>query len=265
MAPGRHLLASGVAVAAALAFAAAATARTGPVRTGSTPYVRLVDLHGAGLSIALTGRGRRAFRRVLRGYVLDASCTTLGKSVQGFTQSTGSTGASSGSIGPGRRPTYHVLLDRHADFCDVGRARQTINAHGESTTQVPGTSLESIALTQKGVDYLEEDRAMQTIYAVINALAGDTDPAGNFPLADKIAARLPGEVLALASPDASPPAGVTGVFSDRASHVEAVRLSPTSARLFIDLNGGILSTNAPEHLLRVLRGDVSLVSLGLAS
>lgn len=241
-----------------LVLAAPAAAAPTRLHTGSTRYVRLVHLRDRGLSIGLTAQGRKKFRRVLRGYVLDATCTTLGKSIQGTTQSTQSGGAES-TFGPGGRLTYHVLLDRHADFCDIGRARQTITRRSERTTGVPGPPLDSIALTQKGAAYLDEDQVTQKIFATLDVAQAfaHRDPAGRFPPAQKIAARFRGKVIALGSPEDSPPAGGIGFYSDGANHAEAVALSALNQRLFIDSNAGVLSTNAAEHLLRLASGKAA--------
>lgn len=57
-------------------------------------------------------------------------------------------------------------------------------------------------------------------------------------------------MVALVSPDASPPPGAIGFYSDGANHAEAVGISTLGRRLFIDSNAGVLSTNAAEHLVR---------------
>lgn len=120
---------------------------------------------------------------------------------------------------------------------------------------MPGPPLDSLALTQKGAAYLDEDGVTQKIVAALDAAvahAGD-DPARRFPPAEKVVAESRGKVIALASPDAAPSTpGVVGLFSDGANHAEAMALSALHRRLFIDSNGGTLSTNAPEHMFRVL-------------
>lgn len=246
---------------AGLVLAVPAAAVPPRLHTGSTRYVRLVHLRDGGLSIALTARGRKRFRRVLRGFVLDATCTTLGKTVQGSTQGTQSSGAE-GSSGPGGRFNYHVLLDRYADFCDVGRARQRMTHNGESTTHVPGPTLDSIALSQKGAAYLDEERVTERMFGILETAIEDayTDPEGRFPPAEKLAAMFPGRVVALASADASPPAGVVGFYSDDANHAEAVALSALDRRLFIDSNDGVLSTNPADDLFRAMSGEVATLS-----
>ncbi len=57
-------------------------------------------------------------------------------------------------------------------------------------------------------------------------------------------------VVALASPDASPPPGAIGFYSDGANHAETVGISKLGRRLFMDSNAGVFSTNAAEHLIR---------------
>ncbi|MDQ6751292.1 MAG: hypothetical protein M3Z33_11135 [Actinomycetota bacterium] len=144
--PGRGLGATALAV---LVLAAPAAAQAPRLHTGSTRYVRLVHLHGRDLTIALTAHWRKVLKRVLRGRVLEATCTTLGRSVQGFTQSSQS-GEAESSVGPDGHASYHTLLDRDADYCDVGLARLSKTRNSVSTVSVPGPPLASIALSQKG-------------------------------------------------------------------------------------------------------------------
>ncbi|MGH2868321.1 MAG: hypothetical protein ACRDNK_12240 [Solirubrobacteraceae bacterium] len=243
---------------AALLFAAPDASAVPALHTGSTRYVRIVHLGHGQLSVALTGLGRKRLARLMHGgYALDATCTTLGKSVQGFSQR-GSSGGSEGSIGPHGRAMYHALLDRHADFCDIGRVRLTITRRSISSEQVPGPTLDSIALTQKGAAFLDEDRVTATIFVVLEVAIGDAQHLthGHFPPADQFAAglrRSPWQVVALASPFASPPARAIGFYSDGANHAEAVGISTLGRRLFMDSNAGVFSTNAAEHLVRLSR------------
>ncbi len=242
----------------ALLLAAPAAGAVPTLHTGSTRYIRIVHLGHRQLSVALTEQGRKRFAQLMRGgYALDATCTTLGKSVQGFSQR-GSSGGAEASIGPNGRSTYHTLLGRHADFCDIGRVRLTVTRRSVSSEQVPGPLLGSIALTQKGAAFLEEDHLTSTIFAVLEVAIGDAQhrPGGHFLSADQFAAGYAGllsrrlRVVALVSPDASPPPGAIGFYSDGVNHAEAVGILTLGQRLFIDSNAGVLSTNAAEHLLR---------------
>ena len=122
----------------ALLLAAPAAGAMPRLHTGSTRDIRIVHLGDGQMPVALTGQGRKRFAGLMRGgSALDATCTTLGKSVQGFTQR-GSSGGAETSIGPDGRSTYHTLLDRGADFCDIGRVRLTVTRRGVSSAQVPG-------------------------------------------------------------------------------------------------------------------------------
>lgn len=255
MGGGRHRFALGLAVLASLALVDPASADSPVLRTGSTRYVRVVHLTHGRLTFALTASGRKRFKRALRGFVLDAECTTLGRVVQGDTES--SEGSGGETTVAGGRVTHLVLLDPHADFCDIGLARRKVTRRGESTTQVPGAPLERLALTQRGAAFIDEDRVtFKLVVSLQSALEyAHADKAGHFPPAERVAVKSRGTVIALGSPDASPPAGVVGLFSDGANHAEAVALSALHRRLFIDSNGGTLSTNAPEHMFRVLAGE----------
>jgi hypothetical protein len=235
------------------AAGAAGAARV--LHTGSTRYVRIVRLGDGQLSVALTAQGRKRFAQLMRGgYALDAICTRLGKSVQGFSQHS-SSAADEESGGPNGRFTYHPLLDRHADFCDIGRVHLTIKRRSISSTQVPGPRLDAIALTQKGAAFLDEDRLTSTIFGALEVAIGYAQHRadGHFPPSGQFAAGFPlsrPRMVALVSPDASPPPGAIGFYSDGANHAEVVGISTLGRRLFIDSNAGVLSTNAAEHLVR---------------
>ncbi len=214
----------------ALLLAASEASAVPALHTGSTRYVRIVHLGCGQLSVALTAQGHKRFAQLMHGgYALDVTCTTLGKSVQGFSQR-GSSGGAEGSVGPHGRPTYHALLDPHADFCDIGRVRLTITRRSISSEQVAGPTLDSLALTQKGAAFLDEDRVTATTFGVLEVAIGEAQHLadGHFPPADQFAAELrtsPWHVVALASPLASPPSGAIGFYSDGANHAEAVGIS----------------------------------------
>ncbi len=258
MAARRSLRTLCLIVLTVLLLVAPAASTVSALHTGSTRYIRLVDLGHGQLSVALTSQGHKKFVQLMRGgYALDATCTTLGNSFQGFSQR-GSSGGSEASIGPNGRSSYHTLLGRHADFCDIGRVHLTVTRRSVSSEQVPGPLLGSIALTQKGAAFLEQDRLTSTIFMVLEVAIGDAQhrPGGHFLPAGPFAAGYAGllsrrlRVVALVSLDASPPPGAIGFYSDGANHAEAVGISTLGRRIFIDSNAGVLSTNAAEHLLR---------------
>ena len=233
--------------------------------TGSTPYVRLVRLKGGRLTAALTAHGRSRLGAELAGKVLDGSCTTLGRLVQGGYLSSSSSTSEAG-IRPDGRVSFMFLLDPHADFCDVGLARLTVTRHRVGVDQLPGPPFDSVALTQKGAEYLDEDRVTARLFEVLQvavALA-QRDRAGHFPPAERVVSvfartRAQPAVVALAAATDTPPSNAIGVFTDAANHAEIVGRTALGQRLFIDSNSGVLSANSPEHLFRVLRDEVATV------
>ncbi|MDQ6751291.1 MAG: hypothetical protein M3Z33_11130 [Actinomycetota bacterium] len=94
---------------------------------------------------------------------------------------------------------------------------------------------------------------------MLDAALGDAHraPSGRLPPAEKIVANFNRKVVTLGSADASPPAGVTGFFSDGLQHASGVAVSALGRRLFIDSSGEVVSTNAEEHLLRLARGELA--------
>jgi len=242
----------------ALMLAAPAATAVPALHVGSTRYVRIVHLGDGQLSVALTGQGRKRFAQLMRGgYALDATCTTLGKLVQGFSERS-SSAAAEGSSGPDGRSTYHALLDRHADFCDIGRVRLTVSRHSLSGRSVRGPALDTIALTRNGAAFLDEDRVTASIFAVLEVAIGAAQdrPDGHFlPSRAFVAAYRGLRLVALVSRDASPPPGAIGFYSDGADDAEVVGLSTLGRRLFIDSSAGVLSTNAAEHLVRASTGS----------
>jgi hypothetical protein len=253
-----------------LAYCSAAGAVSLP--TGSTALVRLVRLHGGQLTARLTARGRRSLARRLRGHVLDGSCTTLGATVQGSTVSS-ETSSSSAGLDRNGHASYEFILDRDADFCDISLSTLTVRRgrHGPSVnvTQVPGPPIDTIALTQKGARYLDEDRVTARLFTLLeDAVArAHLDPAGHFPGAGDVVAafahsRLHWHAVVLADPTGAPSGGAIGLFTDRANRAEAVGVTRSGQRLFLDSSDGVLSSNSYEHLLRLLTDRIAPTVIG---
>jgi hypothetical protein len=253
-----------------LAYCSAAGAVSLP--TGSTALVRLVRLHGGQLTARLTARGRRSLARRLRGHVLDGSCTTLGATVQGSTVSS-ETSSSSAGLDPAGHASYQFILDRGADFCDISLSALTVTRgrHGSSVTvtQVPGPPIDTIALTQKGARYLDEDRVTARLFTLLqNALdRAHLDPAGHFPDAGAVVAafahgRVHWHAVVLANPNSTPSGDAIGLFTDRMNRAEAVGVTQSGQRLYLDSSGGVLSSNSYEHLLRLLSDRLAPTVIG---
>lgn len=231
------------------ALPSAALAKTRRLPTGSTKYLRIVHVNGD-MSVVLTPLGRSALKGRLRGEVLSATCTTLGRGAHGLQTSTQSSGTAAG------QPANMPVLDPHADFCDISLAHQAANGTVGPAT---GPPFASVALDQRGARFLDEDRVTQELYAVLNVATelSIKDPHQNFPAAGRVTALLRGHAVVLRSAAGSPRAGLIGVFSNGRNRLEIVGRSALGRRLFIAYTGDVLSTNVSEHLFRLASGQAA--------
>ena len=83
--------------------------------------------------------------------------------------------------------------------------------------------------------------------------------SGHFPSA-RVLSKLPGTV-ALRTAKATPPGHKVGYYSNGSGHAEVVAVSALEQRLFIDVKNGIFSTNAEDHITRVLTGRLAQAEL----
>ncbi len=109
-----------------------------------------------------------------------------------------------------------------------------------------------IPVTQDGAVYIDERHTLFTIRNAAFTAADDAEEAhrATFEPADQYVHRygFDGDMIALATPDANPAAGVTGIFSDGEHHFEAVALTTLGRRMFYDINGDVLTTNGTPYL-----------------
>ncbi len=113
-------------------------------------------------------------------------------------------------------------------------------------------SFVDIPVTQDGAVYIDERHTLFEIRNAVLMAGGEAEEAhsGRFASADQFVQtyELDNNMVVLATPDAVPPAGKLGIFSDGAHHFEAVALTTLGRRMFYDINGGVLTTNAPAYL-----------------
>jgi hypothetical protein len=103
----------------------------------------------------------------------------------------------------------------------------------------------TLPLTAAGSAYLAAKRVGDRLVAVL-VVASALGPDGRYPAAADVVA--PGLVV-LAAPTDSPPAGKVGLYSDAAQHMTVAALTADGRRLYIDANGGVLTSNVPELVL----------------
>jgi hypothetical protein len=109
-----------------------------------------------------------------------------------------------------------------------------------------------IPVTEDGAVYLDERHTLFELRDAAFTAASDADEAHSttFERADQYVHKYgsDGDLVVLATPDASPPAGTTGIFSDGGHHFEAVALTSLGRRMFYDIDGDTLTTNGTPYL-----------------
>lgn len=115
-----------------------------------------------------------------------------------------------------------------------------------------GIVIVDVPVTQDGAIYLDERHTAFGIRNAVFTAASDAEHAGRatFEPADQFVDRygFEGDMIVLATPDASPPAGAIGIFSDGVRHFAAVALTTLGRRMFYDIDGDVLTTNATTYL-----------------
>jgi hypothetical protein len=131
-------------------------------------------------------------------------------------------------------PNVNDKLPGTLDYCEVDRVRH-VSAHGSVTNIVA-----RVSLTAAGATYVDEtERAIALRHLLQKAHAATGYQA---------ASALGAGIVALASPDATPPAGQVGYWTD-GTHAAVVTLSAAGRRLLIqDLGGYVLRSNVLDEM-----------------
>jgi hypothetical protein len=230
----------------AIALAAAATVAASPPAAAQTPEpplevrgVRAENVASGGVTITFTTRAAALYRRIagrrtiVRCQAVEATgalLIPLDRAGELFED----------SPAPRTRRPLRIRGSGPYDVCELSVLR---SGGGRVRTVV---SLR-LPLTQAGVAYLEAHRLGERMVAVL-VFTASLGRAGAYPAASAVAAEVP-RLAELAAPDASPPAGRVGIYSDGAGHVTVVGLTTAGARLFIDANAGVLTSNVQEVVL----------------
>jgi hypothetical protein len=224
-------------VVAALAAGASPAAAQQPLGARG---VQAVNAPSGGVEITFTARAAALYRRVA-GRRIIVRCQAVEPAGALLLPLDTAGELFSNRFAPQRRRPLRI---RHAagmrfDVCqlDVLRPRGS---------RRPRVSL-SLPLTQAGAAYLEAKRLGERMIAVLLFVAGNGQD-GAYPAASAVAADVP-RLVVLATPADSPPPGRVGLYSDGARHVTVVGLTAAGVRLFIDADGGALTTNVPQVIL----------------
>jgi hypothetical protein len=212
---------------------------------GEARGVRLVRGDGGGLVLIFSQRSAKLRQRINSPYAW-LSCTRLGEFF--------GTGSSGNLDVPRHGLRVRTGFDPGpADFCRFFLRAHTVERDG-MRQRVPRRILFSIALTQAGAVYLDEESKTATMLTV-SLLAGlekdERKLDGELTYAQLIDAypKLARAVVALPAPGYSPPPRRVGYYSDGQEHTVLAMLSASGKRLFIERSAGdVLSTNVATHL-----------------
>lgn len=224
-----------------------AGAAQAPLPVGEADGVRIVRDRGA-LVVVFTQRAER-LRRKVAGKPVSVLCTE-------FTAD-GSNGGGATQRAPKRGRRINTGdHTRGMDYCRVWLAARTVRRGGERRRR-GREHIVSIPLTQAGAVYLDEQfkaidllglLTVSELGAEARNRTGFLAPAQLLQLARSARPRPPFDLVALATPSDTPPAGALGYYSDGAQHAAAVVVSASGKRLFLEFNGDVLHTNVAKYL-----------------
>lgn len=244
----RSLLAAAAALSVLLP-ASAGAATSLPV--GEADGVRITD-RGARSAIVFTKKADRLWTRIA-GKPIEIECVRVRVSSPGLLDYEGDGYA---TRAPRRRAALRLGTTAGSDYCTVSlRYRHGRDLSFDEVVAIP--------LTQAGAVLLDERRkaaALMNVIGLAGVIGGAQQPAG-FPTPEQLtsgeAARLLRrerlKVAALATADATPPAGSVGYWSDGAQRALVVTVSAAGRRLYIELGP---DEELRTNVSRVLFGDL---------
>jgi hypothetical protein len=184
------------------------------------------DRYGQSI-VRFTGAAALKKARAWRGKELQVRCQFItppsldgGGILEGFADR-GFNGRSLriGKIAPGR------------DFCVVRHERA-----GTSATDLVAI----VPVTAAGRGWVTD---LQAVVPLLSIGYPDDTPAGQVPSIDAMVKEWKPLVVALPDPEAMPPAGYVGYWSDGAHHDVLAVASPTGRRLFVESEGDVVRSN----------------------
>jgi hypothetical protein len=230
----------GAAAAAAIVAVTATSAAQAPTLPLEVRGVTAVNTGQGAVRITFTGAAARLYRRV-SGRSLIVRCAHV---VDGagplLLREDRSAELEQTVTAPVRRRPIRVRrrgAGRDFDVCNLVALRR----RGRSLRTA--LSLE-VPLTQAGAAFLRDRALGDRMVALLDVVAANGSD-GRYPAFATVAAIVP-RLVQLPSPDATPPPGRLGLFTDEAQHVTVAAVSVLGTRLFIDANGPTLTSNLPE-------------------
>jgi hypothetical protein len=211
---------------------------------GEAKGVRLLDNHG-GLVLVFSHRSAKLRERINSGRVW-ISCTNLGEDYNTKFGGNLDVSARGRVVGTG-------FGRDGADYCRLYVRSHTVK-RGDSELHLPRRVLVSIALSQTGAVFLDEERGtlkMITAGIAVEA-AKDKLKLSGYPTYAQILQAYPQAkniLVGLAAPGDAPPPKRVGYYGDGQEHIVLATLSTLGKRLFYESSAGdVFSTNVAVHL-----------------
>jgi hypothetical protein len=227
-----------------------------PLPVGQADGVR-VERQQDAIVIVFTKRAAPLYRRIA-GKRIVVDCVRMPKTIDGVRQTSG--GETAMWAPRRRRPLRPGEGSRNLDYCSVSLAARKV-VRGDTTTHYARKPIVAVAITQAGAVHLDES-AKASMLQALHMYAGARRRSGEtgYLTAPELLQQTGGylwrspywrnrpRIVALASPDDTPPPGALGFYSDGDRHVAAVIVSASGRRLFLELAPDeVLHTNVAEY------------------
>ena len=137
-------------------------------------------------------------------------------------------------MAPRRRRPFRVpaVGAKRIDYCEVVAPSRRIRRNGRSRRTLR-RELATVALTTAGVKFLDERTRALTLFVVLELAEGS---GGAYPTTERFVGGSDGAVVALDSPQATPPPRRVGYWSDGTEHAAVVALSSAGRRLYVEVD-----------------------------
>jgi hypothetical protein len=242
MVPGARRAVLGTAMLAVLSAPATAAAQDPPLPL-EVRGVTAVNAGGGTVRIVFGDSAARLYRRVA-GRTVIVRCEQVEPSAPLLLREDRATELVRNMTAPRRRRPIRVRRRGASEGFDVCKlVGGELRGRRGNRRFVTTLSLE-LPLTQDGAAFLRERALGDRLVAALDLVAANGRD-GRYPAFADVAEFIP-RLVQLATPDATPPPGAIGLFTDAAQHVTVVAVSVLGRRLFIDVNGETLSSNVPE-------------------
>ena len=226
---------------------------------GEAHGVRIVREHGA-IVVVFTPRAAKLYKQIA-GRLVTVDCSDQDPRQRSPLADTGGLDPlrAEGDYPVTMRAPKHrrklVTGDRNRgmDYCDVMLGAQT-GTRGGKRHRIGPRLIVSVPLTQPGAVFVDErSKAVDLVGVLVGAsFIGEQRHLTGWPTYELLlewgGRKAAKRIVKLASPTDTPPAEAFGYYSGGQDHVAVAILSKSGRRLFIELDGDVLSSNVTGYI-----------------